>query len=137
VRWQRRQGIELAERSQKLVGDDQEHRPQCRAKDGAAAAEHGRDDDLHADGDVDDGVDGRGAHVENQHGAGGAGKQSADAERRDLMLGHVEAECSGFDGILTARLQDQPDRRTRQAEQERGAHHQERQRVPIIDAGVD
>ena len=89
------------------------------------------------DGDVDHGIDGCGAHIEDEHGAGGAGKQRADAERRDLVLGDIKAERRRFDRVLAARLQDQADRRSRQPEQQHGANNEEGERVPVVDVSID
>ena len=91
---------------------------ECRAQDGAPAAQHGGDDDLHGDAKVDHRVDRGGAEIEHQHAAGEAGEQRADAERRQLVLGDVEAERGGLDGVLAGGLQDQADRRARQTEQD-------------------
>src|ERR1700728_5118085 len=111
--------VELAERPQKLVGDDQKHGAQYGAEDRAAAAQYGRYDDLDPDGDVDHGVDGGGAHIEDEHGAGRAGKQRTDAESRDLVLGDVEAERCRFDRVLAAGLENEADRRAGPAVQEK------------------
>ncbi len=92
--------------------------PSGGAEDGAPPAQHGGDDDLHADGDVHHRADRGGAEIEDQHRAGQAGEERADAERRQLVLGDVEAERGGLHRVLPAGLQDQPDRRARQAEQD-------------------
>ena len=106
-------------RPQELAGDDQEDRAERRAEDGAPAAEHGGDDDVDADGDVDDGADRRGAEVEHQQRACEPGEERADDEGRELVLGDVEAERAGLHRILAAGLQDEADRRLRQAVQDR------------------
>ena len=53
-------------RPQEFAGDDQEDRAERGAQHGAAAAEHGGDDDVDADGDVDHGADRGGAEIEHQ-----------------------------------------------------------------------
>ena len=65
---------------------DQEHRAERGAEDGAPAAEHRRDDDLHADRDVDEGADRGGAHVEDHQRAGEAGEERADQKAASLCL---------------------------------------------------
>ena len=48
-----------------FAGDDQEDRAERGAEHGAPPAEHRGDDDLHADGDVDEGADRGGAEIEH------------------------------------------------------------------------
>ena len=71
---------------------DQEHRAERAAEDRAAAAQHGRDDDLHAEGEIDDGVDGGGSEVKDQECAGEAENKALIHEGDELVLGDVEAE---------------------------------------------
>ena len=53
------------------------------------------------------------------------------------MLGDVEAERGGLDGILAGGLQDQPHGGARQAEQDGAADCHEAERVPVVGAVVD
>ena len=125
------------ERTQAFADDDQKHRAERRAEDRAPSAEHGADDHLHADRDVDEGSDRRRAEIEDHQRAGEPGKERADEERRELVLGHVETQRAGLHGVLTARLQDQPDRRARQAVQDCAADAHEAERNPVVDLVVD
>ena len=103
------------------------------AEDRAPTAQHRGDDDLHADRDVDEGADRRRAHVEHHQRAGEAREEGADDEGRELVLGDVEAERTRLHGVLAARLQDEPDRRARQPEENDAADRHEAERDPVID----
>ncbi|MGY3104559.1 hypothetical protein ACVWW7_001186 [Bradyrhizobium sp. LM6.9] len=53
------------------------------------------------------------------------------------MLDDVEAERAGLHRVLAARLQHQPDRRLRQAVEDRGRNRHEAKRDPVVGAGID
>src|SRR6185437_5938872 len=131
------EGVELAQGAQELGCDDEEDGAQHPAEDGAAAAEHRGDDDLHVDADVDHLIHRGGAEIEHEHGAGDAGEERADDEGGELMLGNIEAQRLRLDRILAAGLEDEADRRTREAEEDEGADDEEDERVPVVGGGVD
>ena len=123
-------------RAQQFAGADEEDRAQRAAQNGAPPAEHGADDHLHADRHVDERPHARRAEVEHHQRARQPGEQSRDDEARQLMLDDIEAERARLHRVLPGGLQDEPDRRARQAIEHEPAKGHEAERDPVIDLVV-
>src|SRR5882757_6342316 len=85
------QGCHLAGRTERLGHADQEDGTDGRAKDRPPPAKHGGDNDLHADGNVDERTDGSRAEIENEKSAAHTREEGADDKGCKLMLRHIES----------------------------------------------
>src|SRR5580700_2470329 len=97
---------QVADRAERLAHGDKKDRAEHGTEYGAPPADHGGDDDLDADGDVDHRARRCRADVEDEQRSGKSGEEGADDERGELVLGHIETERAGLHRVLSARLQD-------------------------------